>query len=168
MYRPVNFSDPHKTQEDLHTFAKNNQERLFKLAKVLLDPQTDLKTLVKTQNEFNRRLESTDASLIHTLSAFLRRATFRIINSSSIPSLFKRVGKAYGSTAGHLIQAAGHARALLTFISKWCPVMYKAHLPDLVKVVCGDERNVEMLEVALQALSGLLKAEGASATQLDK
>ena len=39
--------DPNKTAEDLNKFAKANEKQLYKLLKTLLDPQTDLKTLIK-------------------------------------------------------------------------------------------------------------------------
>lgn len=41
------FNDPHKAAEDLQAFAKLNEPRLYKLLKTCMDPQTDLKGLVK-------------------------------------------------------------------------------------------------------------------------
>jgi sister-chromatid-cohesion protein PDS5 len=41
------FSDPHKVSEDLHNFATLNEGRLYKLMKTCMDPQTDLKGLMK-------------------------------------------------------------------------------------------------------------------------
>jgi hypothetical protein len=41
------FPDPQKASDDLNTFAKLNEARLYKLAKTCMDPQTDLKNLVK-------------------------------------------------------------------------------------------------------------------------
>lgn len=57
---------------------------------------------------------------------------------------------------------------MLTFMSKWCAGMYKGHVGELVKAIGGDERNVEVLEVAVQALSGLVKSEGAGVAPADK
>lgn len=42
------FPDPKRAKEDLHKFAKMNENRLYKLLGTLMDPQTDLKTLLKT------------------------------------------------------------------------------------------------------------------------
>lgn len=42
------FPDPQRATDDLQTFAKMNEKRLYKLLKTAMDPQTDLKTLVKT------------------------------------------------------------------------------------------------------------------------
>lgn len=42
------FTDPQRATDDLQTFAKMNEKRLYKLLRTAMDPQTDLKTLVKT------------------------------------------------------------------------------------------------------------------------
>lgn len=39
--------DPHRALDDLLAFAKLNEGRLFKLLHTCMDPQTDLKNLVK-------------------------------------------------------------------------------------------------------------------------
>jgi len=44
----ASFTDPVKASEDLHAFAKLNENRLYKLLKTCMDPQTDVKTLVKS------------------------------------------------------------------------------------------------------------------------
>jgi hypothetical protein len=41
------FLDTQKVSEDLHAFAKLNERRLYKLLTTCMDPQTDLKSLVK-------------------------------------------------------------------------------------------------------------------------
>lgn len=41
------FPDPHRAAEDLQTFAKMNENRLYQLLKTCMDTQTDLKGLVK-------------------------------------------------------------------------------------------------------------------------
>ncbi|KAF6757823.1 cohesin-associated protein Pds5 [Ephemerocybe angulata] len=155
----VIFPDPHKAQEDLHAFAKLNENRLFKLSKTCMDPQTDLKSLVKATSEFTRRLTDSASALLPTLTIFLRRTSFRILNTSSVPSLLKRVAKGTGgSTAGHLVQTAGNAQTLLNFASKYCAGLYKGHVQELVKCL-AEERNGVLVEVALQALSGLGKVD---------
>lgn len=127
------FPEPLKVKDDLQAFAKLNENRLFKLAKTCLDSQTDLKTLSKSHHEFFKRLTELSSTLVPTLSIFLRRASFRIINQSSVPALLKRVSKSHGSTSEWLIQASGHAKTLLTFTSKWCPALYKPHTGEVVK-----------------------------------
>jgi hypothetical protein len=41
------YPDPHKISEDLHAFAKLNEQRLYRLYSTCGDLQTDLKGLVK-------------------------------------------------------------------------------------------------------------------------
>lgn len=45
--RPGQFPDPTKAKNDMDEFADANENRLIKLLKAAMDPQTDLKTLVK-------------------------------------------------------------------------------------------------------------------------
>lgn len=42
------FPDPLKASEDLNSFAKHNENRLYRLLKTCMDPGTDLKTLIKS------------------------------------------------------------------------------------------------------------------------
>jgi hypothetical protein len=44
----ASFGDPKKAHDDLIKFAKMNENRIYSLLKVLMNPQTDLKTMVKT------------------------------------------------------------------------------------------------------------------------
>lgn len=43
------FPDRAKASEDLHTFAKQNEPRLYKLLKICMDTQADVKALVKAR-----------------------------------------------------------------------------------------------------------------------
>ena len=79
---------------------------------------------------------------------FLRRSTYRIIGTSSVPTLIKRLTKdSFGSVAHH-------AKVCLQFISKHCPAMYKLHVGELAKGI-SDERNEGLVEVCLQALAAV-------------
>lgn len=44
--------DPVKAAEDLENFARLNENRLYKLLKTCIDPQTDLKTVAKSSVSF--------------------------------------------------------------------------------------------------------------------
>jgi sister-chromatid-cohesion protein PDS5 len=46
------YMNDHKASEDLHSFAKLNQDRLYKLLKTCFNPQTDIKTLGKSSVSF--------------------------------------------------------------------------------------------------------------------
>ncbi|KAG2124196.1 armadillo-type protein [Suillus clintonianus] len=146
------FGDPQKAAEDLHAFARANENRLYKLLKTCLDTQTDLKGLVKASNEFLRRIEQGSESILGTMTVFLRRATLRIVNQSSIPTLIKRVQRADSK----------HAQTLLTYISKHCPALYKPHISELTKAI-ADEKNPRLVEVGMQALAAVSRSDEALA-----
>ncbi|KAG1784584.1 armadillo-type protein [Suillus plorans] len=146
------FGDPQKAAEDLHAFARANENRSYKLLKTCLDTQTDLKGFVKASNEFLRRIESSSESILGTMTVFLRRATLRIVNQSSIPTLIKRVQRADSK----------HAQTLLTYISKHCPALYKPHTSELTKAI-ADEKNARLVEVGMQALAAVSQSDEALA-----
>ncbi|KAF8189855.1 cohesin-associated protein Pds5 [Mycena galopus ATCC 62051] len=141
--------DSHKASEDLHAFAKLNEQRLYKLFKTCLDLQTDLKSLVKATNDFAKRIESLSAGLAPTMNLLLRQASLRILNQSSIPTLFKRLQKTN-------LLASSNALRLLTFVSRHQPGLYKMHIGELVKGL-ADEKHPQVVEAALQALTSVVK-----------
>jgi sister-chromatid-cohesion protein PDS5 len=168
------YPDRQKAYEDLRAFAKLNENRLYKLMKTCMDPQTDVKALVKatvsvhirisgalismnliSQNEFTRRLDQLSTTILSTMTVLLYRASYRVLNQSSIPTLLKRVQKGLGSTISHIRQAALHAVTLLTFVSKHSPSLYRSHVSELTKAI-ADEKYEELVGVALQALAGVV------------
>ncbi|KAF9255405.1 hypothetical protein L218DRAFT_884207 [Marasmius fiardii PR-910] len=152
----ASFPDPIKTAEDLRAFAKLNESRLYKLLRTCMDVQTDLKGLVKATNEFTRRLEQASSSLVPTMSMFLRRASLRIVNTSSVPTLLKALQHGGKTTKARTItkstQAANHAEVLLTWMSKYCPALFKVHVEELIGVI-EENTNEKSVTVALQALA---------------
>ncbi|KAH7926273.1 hypothetical protein BV22DRAFT_1128351 [Leucogyrophana mollusca] len=144
------FTESQKAAEDLQSFAQSNESRLYKLLKTCMDPQTDLKGLVKASSDFLRRVEQSSANILPTMTIFLRRATLRIVNQSSIPTLIKRVQKGTAS------ETQKHAQTLLTFMSKHNPALYKLHVSELTKAI-ADEKNPRLVEVGLQALAAVVR-----------
>lgn len=212
------FPDPQKATDDLQTFAKMNEKRLYKLLKTAMDPQTDLKTLVKTtvslhslhlhlhvvliymcpQNEALKRIDASSPSILSTFTTFLRRSSLRLINQSSIPTLLKRMqnpssrsshsesqsqalsagASASASTMANNMSsaqaAAKNAQAILIYVSKHLPQLYKPHIAELTKGIAlsandkpsstrnsrntsgtasTDEEKMKSVEVCLQALA---------------
>ncbi|KAH8102266.1 armadillo-type protein [Cristinia sonorae] len=145
----ASFIDPVKAAEDLHSFANLNESRLYKLMKTCMDPQTDLKTLVKSSSEFIKRVEQSSSTIVPTMTSFLRRASLRTVNQSSIPTLIRRIQKA---SDGSFDIVARNAEVWLAYISKHLPALYKSHVGELTKAI-ADERNVKLVEVSLQALA---------------
>ncbi|KAG5641986.1 hypothetical protein DXG03_003815 [Asterophora parasitica] len=144
----LTFPDQHKAVEDLEAFAKMNEARLYKLLTACMDPQTDLKGLIKATNEFQRRMEQQSSNHAVTLATLLRRSSFRTLNQSSIPTLIKRVSKGHGHTSDH-------AKLLLTYISKHSPSFCKSHISELTKAI-ADEKHIALAETCLHALAGVL------------
>ncbi|KAF7975521.1 hypothetical protein HWV62_9337 [Athelia sp. TMB] len=167
--------DRQKASEDLHSFAKSNEQRLYKLFKTCIDPHTDLKGLVKNmvgtqskaqpapicltwiceQNEFLRRVEQSAPTTLPTMTILIRRASLQIVNQSSIPTLLKRVQKGDGTITQSL---ANIAQTILIYITKNYPVLYQPHVGELAKAL-ADEKNPNLVEVSLQALSAVARSD---------
>ncbi|KAF8506492.1 armadillo-type protein [Hysterangium stoloniferum] len=152
------FPDRIKAEEDLHSFAKLNEGRLYKLLKICMDIQTDLKTLVKSYNEFLRRVEQASSSIVGTMSVILRKGSLWTLNTSSIPSLLHRITHASVSETeandadiGDIERYSRIAKHALAWISKHCPALYRPHVAELIKSLA--EKNPQLAEVSLQALA---------------
>ncbi|KAJ7839550.1 armadillo-type protein [Mycena olivaceomarginata] len=145
------YPDPHKISEDLHAFAKLNEQRLYRLYNTCGDLQTDLKGLVKATNEFAKRIDTLNSGIAPTMNLILRQSSLRILNQSSIPTLIKRLQKSSSL-------AADNALKLLTFVSKHQPGLYRTHIGELVKGV-ADEKHPKVVEVALQALAAVVRLD---------
>ncbi|TFY68468.1 hypothetical protein EVG20_g3547 [Dentipellis fragilis] len=161
--------DPQKAAEDLRAFAKLNESRLYKLLKTCMDTQTDLKTLVKSsvrifhpaipcpllltcpiQSEFLKRIDQSAVTLHATMSTFLRRASLRFINQSSVPQLVRRLQRDTGTEGDS-------AAMLLSFVAKHCPALFRSHVGELAKACSADARSghARQVEVCLQALAAV-------------
>lgn len=101
-------------------------------------------------------MEQLSATILPTMTIYLRRASYPIVNQSSIPTLLKRVSKAHGSSHNHTLLTANHAHALLTYISKHSPALYKSHISELTKAI-ADDTNPTLVEIGLQALAGVVR-----------
>ncbi|KIK70195.1 hypothetical protein GYMLUDRAFT_150761 [Collybiopsis luxurians FD-317 M1] len=152
------FPDPTKMREDLRSFAKLNESRLYKLFQVCVDVDTDLKGLVKAYHDFLKRLESSSPALVPSMTSLLRRSSLHILNTSSIPTLLHRVQRAQGTAITKTNLAAKHASMLLMQIAKFCPALFKPHVEDLITVV-EDAKNDTAVSVGLQALASVAKLD---------
>jgi len=94
---------------------------------------------------------------------FLRRASLRYVNQSSIPTLVKRLESGIADPTSNEHTAAQHAQTFLTYASKHCPSLYKAHFVALSKAVVDQEHPV-LVERCLQALSAVVRWDPGLAT----
>ena len=104
-----------------------------------------------------RRLEQSSSLLVPTMTLFLRHASLRIVNQSSVPTLIKRVQRGDSDDGIGSSQAdtlARNAQTWMNYISKHGAAIYKAHVGELSKAI-ADERNAKFVEVCLQALAAV-------------
>lgn len=107
-----------------------------------------------------KRIEESSASIQSTMSSFIRKASLRIINQSSIPILVKRIqqGDPEGSGQGtSFVQSiANHAQSLMKVVSKHSPIILKLHVGELIKAIHAD-KHPRLVEVCLQAIASISK-----------
>ncbi|KAF8999911.1 ARM repeat-containing protein [Hymenopellis radicata] len=151
------FHDSAKAAEDFEGFAELNDQTLYKLLKKCMDPQTDVKTLVKRKEEFLKKLADKAVGIAATMKVFLRRATYHIINQSSIPTLLKRLEEGQESGASTWASAcAQRAAVLLKYVSKHLPALFKAHQGLLTAAIASEEQTL-LTATCLRALSCLIR-----------
>ncbi|EST07987.1 Armadillo-type fold [Kalmanozyma brasiliensis GHG001] len=174
------FADPERAKTDLHAFAKLNDARIYRLIRTCFDPQTDLKTAVKSRNDALRRVENANASILDTLTVFLRGGSYFILNRSSVPTLIRKLSAASprsktgssqsqsqeGSELSDTETHRASSNELLEFIAKRCPAMLAMHVPELCKALF-DESNAMLTQTCLQALASVAQWNAAK-VQLDK
>ncbi|CAE6417041.1 unnamed protein product [Rhizoctonia solani] len=171
-------ADANKLADDLRAFAKLNESRLYKLLKTCVDPQTDLKTLIKSTSEFHRRVEQASSGILETMSWFLRRASLHIVNQSSIPTLVKKLkladqpntesqslvgtGGDESSQQTHAEIIADRAQSVLECMSKFNPAVYAPHVAELVKAL-ADEKHPRLVQYCTQALAAIVSLDSSLA-----
>ncbi|GAA5836905.1 hypothetical protein JCM9279_007697 [Rhodotorula babjevae] len=159
-----NLPDPTKASEDLMTFATQNVAQLYRELRALLDPQTDLRAHIKNTRDLVKRVEKFPHgdSCRATFEAFIRLASYPLVNRSSIPQLLRRL---MGTTGDDATQFAASAARILEHVSKSRPVLYKAHIAELVKLLADQDPATEPVEggtvaaFVLHALSCLKRAD---------
>ena len=126
--------------------------------------------LIISQAEFTRRVEQASSAISSTMTVLMRRASLRLINQSSVPTLIKHVRNGdfneQSQSQSSADVTAKNASLILTCISKYCPAMFRSHVPELVKSV-ADEKHNQLVEVSLHALSAVLQWDP-SLTPTDK
>ena len=89
-----------------------------------------------------------------------RKASLWMVNTSSIPHLVRRIQRGRideGNDTADPSEDERFARianAVLNYVSKHCPAIYKLHTGEFAKAL-ADETNPRLNEVALQALAAI-------------
>lgn len=176
----ASFPDTPKAEADLHKFAKLNDHRTMKLLRSLMDSESEGRTVVKNVEESLKRIEKASSAILETFSIFIRRSGFLLINRTTIPYLLERLSRAaelpgkqlprngsedededaqMDEQADEQVQEFGElARTILEAIIKHCPVLLKAHVPHLCKLV--QESKVDsIVTLALHGLSSVTRSD---------
>lgn len=88
----------------------------------------------------------------------LRRHSLHIINTSSVPTLVKRIQRQEKNDP----TGANAARAILVALSKQCPAVFKMHVAEFSRAL-AEEANVPLVEVSLQALAAVARWDSSCA-----
>ncbi|CAH7672632.1 armadillo-type protein [Phakopsora pachyrhizi] len=165
------FPDSVKAMDDLRKFAKLNDKQVCKLLKTLSSDQNDFKTFTRAYEEFFRRIKSYPNSIAETVEVFLHKSSFLILNSSSIPTLLRKVqseGAEESLQDGTEVElkprpsTSSRAKYLLDMISAGCPTMLKRNTADLIATfsrTCLSESDQPTVEACLFALSQVVKTD---------
>ncbi|GAA5902726.1 hypothetical protein JCM6882_004051 [Rhodosporidiobolus microsporus] len=163
--------DPARARDDLHAFAKQNVQQMYRELRVMWDVQTDLKTFVKNERDFLRRLEKfpSPSSALQTFTAFVRLSCPTYLTRSSISQLLKRLqggvvlpspsSSAAIADASEADLFATSAARVLEYVSRTKPVIFKTHMAELGKILSGEEVQEKVVEVVLHAVAKLKRAE---------
>lgn len=185
-------ADPEKAASDLQKFAQANESRIVRLIKACFDPQSDLKTLIKSRADALRRVEAANPALKETMAAFIRLGSYRIVNRSTIPVLLKKLkqdraelpssqrsslsfsngDESQGETQrmASVSDFSSHqvnAQKLLQLVIKHRPSIYISHVPELIKVIV-EEKNSTLVELCLHALASVASIVPSICHSLDK
>jgi hypothetical protein len=150
------YTDPHKAGEDLYSFAKYNDARLFKLLRTCMDPTVDVKNIAKamvraifffsrcigisaSQIEFTKRIEQSQSSVSHTLSTALRRSSYWMINIASLRILIRLLATSISPEAETEVHQEdfNNACRIIHYAAKFCPVMVEGVGAEAAKVLSG-------------------------------
>ncbi|BGP42871.1 Sister chromatid cohesion protein pds5 [Rhodotorula kratochvilovae] len=159
-----NMPDPAKASEDLMTFAQQNVAQLYRELRALLDPQTDLRAHLKNARDLLRRVEKFPhgESCAATFDAFIRMASYPLLNRSSVPQLLRRLTATTGEDARDW---AASAARVLEYVCKMRAGLFKAHAAELAKLLSECAPATEPAErgtvaaLVLHALARLKRAE---------
>ena len=159
------FSDPVSAKADLKSFAKANDQRLFKLLLKAFDVGVDVRTLSKSVGEFMKKVQSTQSNVFGTMEVLIRLGSLGIVNTSSVETFLERLvapslaqSQSQGGASQSQTQASQreslaaklthaslestNAEVLLVFLSKHAPGVLEPHFIKILQVL-GEARKRE-------------------------
>ncbi|KAJ3030475.1 UNVERIFIED_CONTAM: hypothetical protein HDU68_008891 [Siphonaria sp. JEL0065] len=161
------FPDPKRAMTSLQKFAKNNENRVYKLFRGLMLDTADFKTIAKNSKEIMKRLEP-HAGLQETFVVILRRVSLTIIGKSNIPRLIEvarvssqrqnrsmEVSMADTTVDHDLSRVAATAEALIKKLSTAFPGVYGSHLKEFLDLLTSKDDS--LVSESLEGLSQFIK-----------
>ncbi|MCO5558231.1 hypothetical protein L7F22_011810 [Adiantum nelumboides] len=144
--------DRAKAAGDLHMIAKCNDTRLYRNMRTAMDPSSDLRTILKSRQETLKRAEHVCNSALETLVQFLRLATFRHINTTTVPYLLQKLE----NPSVHYSEDLDRRNALQVFylIAKHHPGMLVPH-GNTIATSLKPGRDMFFCNAGLAALSSV-------------
>lgn len=99
-------------------------------------------------------MEQSHTDLLDCVNVLIDNGAFNIVNSTSVTTLLRTVQTPPNNDRRDDFTRV--AARLLNLLSKECPPMYIAHVPELL-VMIGQQKNEKLVEISLQALASVCK-----------
>ncbi|KAI9343084.1 armadillo-type protein [Zopfochytrium polystomum] len=153
------FSDPKRASAHLLKFAKNNENRVYKLLRAIMDESAEYKAILKNNTEVTKRLDA-HQGLLETFSVFLRQISLTMVGKSTIPSLIEAIrsfrrSEASQSTEPQRVRVRtpeqSAAEKLIKTIAQIFPSVYQSHVDDLIALLTSPDAT--LVTHALEAVA---------------
>ncbi|KAJ3207768.1 hypothetical protein HDU82_003319 [Entophlyctis luteolus] len=160
LYLSDKFPDQKKAAANLQKFAKNNESRVYKLFRGVMNETADFKSITKNGKEIMKRLEA-HSGLSDTFAMILRRISLTIVGKSSIPRLIevaqssRRRGDPSSTVDFDIARLATTAEGLIKKLASTFPQVYGCHLDEFLSLLSSDDR--EIVSKTLESLAKFVK-----------
>ncbi|KAH8090375.1 armadillo-type protein [Filobasidium floriforme] len=145
-YLAGRFVEPHRTEKALQSFASLNDTRLYKHINAMVNLSTDIEGVIKARSDALKRLDSSLPDAVPVFKILFNKASFWIINRSSISLLINRATK-QDSDDNSVV-----AHKILLHISKQRAQLFSTHVAELQSLLT-DKRPNAPVDLALQCLA---------------
>ncbi|KAJ3294891.1 hypothetical protein HDU79_010270 [Rhizoclosmatium sp. JEL0117] len=159
------FPDAKKAATSLQRFSKNNENRVYKLFRGLMNESADFKTITKNGKEIMKRMEPYPG-LPETFVVILRRVSLTLLGKSSIPRLIE-VARSYAArqnqstmtvdtTVDHeMSRLAVTAENLIKKLAVAFPGVYGSHLKEFLGLLVSNDES--LVSDSLEGLARFVK-----------
>ncbi|KAK9468498.1 armadillo-type protein [Lipomyces arxii] len=149
-YAAALLPDAIKSEDHINKFVKLNDRRLFKLMGDCMNPESDIKTVYKSINEFKSKLSQFLPAALETMMPLLYRSSIIFYNRSNILPIVE-----ISKHADNSLSAVAHE--LLKDISTSMPSVLKWHIQDITKEIQDNRPGFDGSVETLKACSGFAR-----------